>query len=299
MQGIKRDAALFRGDRMTQDLAASIRARLLNIAKADNTDFNQILVRYALERLLYRISISKYSGQFLLKGALLFTLWYDMPHRPTRDADLLGFGDSNLKSLEDAFRAISNIQVEDGIVFDPNSVAVEEIRKEAGYAGARVLVTAELAKAKTKTQVDIGFGDAVTPQPIDATYPTLIADMPAPQLRVYPIYTVAAEKLHAIVLLGMTNTRLKDYFDLQVLLDRERIDIRILSEAVSATFTRRGMPIPTEVPIGLTEEFANDPTRQKLWDAFLKKNDITALPLSETVRQINELFEKAINTLHP
>ena len=284
---------------MTQDIAASIRARLLNIAKADNTDFNQILVRYALERLLYRISISEYSGQFLLKGALLFTLWYDMPHRPTRDADLLGFGDSNLKSLEDAFRAISSIQVEDGIIFDPNSVVVEEIRKEAGYAGARVLITAELAKAKSKTQIDIGFGDVVTPHPIGAKYPTLIDGIPAPQLRVYPIYTVIAEKLHAIALLGMTNTRLKDYFDLQVLLDREQIDIQILTEAISATFVRRGMPIPTEVPIGLTEEFTNEPTRQKLWDAFLKKNDIEPMPLRKTVSQIKELFEKIINTPNP
>ena len=284
---------------MTQDIAASIRARLLNIAKADNTDFNQILVRYALERLLYRISISEYSGQFLLKGALLFTLWYDMPHRPTRDADLLGFGDSNLKSLEDAFRAISSIQVEDGIIFDPNSVVVEEIRKEAGYAGARVLITAELAKAKSKTQIDIGFGDVVTPHPIGAKYPTLIDGIPAPQLRVYPIYTVIAEKLHAIALLGMTNTRLKDYFDLQVLLDREQIDIQILTEAISATFVRRGMPIPTEVPIGLTEEFTNEPTRQKLWDSFLKKNDIEPMPLRNTVSQIKELFEKIINTPNP
>ena len=283
---------------MTQDLAASIRAKLLNIAKAENTDFNQILVRYALERLLYRISQSAYSDQFLLKGALLFTLWYDMPHRPTRDVDLLGFGDSNLKSLEKAFREISSIQVDDGIFFDPDSVIVEEIRKEAGYAGARVLITAELAKARSKTQVDIGFGDAVTPQPIDAIYPTLIHDMPAPQLRVYPIYTVAAEKLHAIALLGMTNTRLKDYFDLQVLLDREQIDIQILTEAISATFARRDMPIPTEMPVGLTEEFAHDPTRQKLWEAFLRKNDIKPMSLNKTVGQIKELFEKIINTLN-
>ena len=284
---------------MTQDLAASIRARLLNIAKADNTDFNQILVRYALERLLYRISQSEYSSQFLLKGALLFTLWYDMPHRPTRDADLLGFGESNLKSIESVFREISNIKVDDGIVFDPDSVVVEEIRKEAGYTGARVLITAELAKAKSKTQIDIGFGDAVTPHPVGATYPTLIDGMPAPQLRVYPIYTVIAEKLHAIALLGMTNTRLKDYFDLQVLLDREQIDIQILTEAISATFVRRGMPIPTEVPIGLTEEFTNEPTRQKLWDSFLKKNDIEPMPLRNTVSQIKELFEKIINTPNP
>lgn len=284
---------------MTQDLAASIRARLLNIAKADNTDFNQILVRYALERLLYRISQSEYSDQFLLKGALLFTLWYDMPHRPTRDADLLGFGDSSLTSLENVFRDISSIQVEDGISFDPDSVVVEEIRKEAGYAGARVIISAELAKAKTKTQVDIGFGDAVTPHPINATYPTLLNDMPAPKLRVYTIYTVAAEKLHAIALLGMTNTRLKDYFDLQVLLNREQIDMPILSEAIAATFKRRGMAIPTEIPIGLTDEFASDPTRQKLWGAFLRKNDIQPIPLSKTVSQIKELFEKIISARNP
>jgi len=283
---------------MTQDLAASIRARLLNLAKANNTDFNQILVRYALERFLYRISQSKYSDQFLLKGALLFALWYDMPHRPTRDADLLGFGDSNLKSLEETFRDISSMMVDDGVVFDPDSVTVEEIRKEAGYSGARVVISANLAKARTKTQIDIGFGDVVTPNPIDATYPTLLDDMPPPKLRVYPIYTVIAEKLHAIVLLGMTNTRLKDYFDLQVLLDREEIDIHILTEAISATFVRRGMPIPTELPIGLSDEFAKDPTRQKLWDAFLKKNDIKSMPLTTTVNQLKLLFEKYLKLHH-
>ncbi|MDP3333786.1 MAG: nucleotidyl transferase AbiEii/AbiGii toxin family protein [Methylotenera sp.] len=280
---------------MTQDLAASIRAKLLNIAKADNTDFNQILVRYALERLLYRISRSEYSNQFLLKGALLFTLWYDMPHRPTRDADLLGFGNSDLRSIENVFREISSIQADDGISFDPSSVVVEEIRKEAGYTGARVLITAELAKARSKTQIDIGFGDAVTPHSVDAIYPTLIRDMPAPHLRVYPIYTVAAEKLHAITLLGMTNTRLKDYFDLQVLFDREQFDMQTLAEAISATFTRRGMPVPTKVPVGLTDEFSEDPTRQRLWFAFLRKNDLKPTPLSETVAHIRSLLTNAIH----
>jgi len=122
--------------------------------------------------------------------------------------------------------------------------------------------------------------------------------MPPPKLRVYPIYTVIAEKLHAIVLLGMTNTRLKDYFDLQVLLDREEIDIHILTEAISATFVRRGMPIPTELPIGLSDEFAKDPTRQKLWDAFLKKNDIKSMPLTTTVNQLKLLFEKYLKLHH-
>lgn len=206
---------------MNKDIAASIRARLLNLAKAQGVDFNQVLVRFALERILYRLSQSVHADRFLLKGALLFTLWYDMPHRPTRDADLLGFGPSDLESIAQTFRDIASVDVNDGMVFDPASVTAEEIGKEAGYAGARVLISGEIAKARCKTQIDIGFGDAVTPGPIDATYPVMIDDLPAPRLRTYPVYTVIAEKLHAIALLGMTNSRLKDYLDLSVLLDRE------------------------------------------------------------------------------
>jgi predicted nucleotidyltransferase component of viral defense system len=277
---------------MIHDLAASIRARLLNIAKAEGVDFNQVLVRYALERLLFRISQSQYANQFLLKGALLFTLWYDMPHRPTRDADLLGFGDSDLESIKKTFREIASINAEDGVNFDPESVIVEDIRKEAGYTGIRVLITAELARAISKTQIDIGFGDAVTPEALSAVYPTLINDMPAPQLRIYPMYTVVAEKLHAIALLGMTNTRLKDYFDLWVLFERESFDINTLSQAISATFIRRSMAIPDEVPIGLTEEFSSDPTRQKLWTAFLRKNDLKIIPLADVVARTRDMFEQ-------
>lgn len=277
---------------MKHDLAASIRARLLNIAKAERVDFNQVLVRYALERLLFRISQSHYANQFLLKGALLFTLWYDMPHRPTRDADLLGFGNSDLESIKKIFGEIASIKAEDGIYFDPESVIVEDIRKEAGYTGVRVLITAELAKAKSKAQIDIGFGDVVTPEAISAVYPTLINDMPAPQLRTYPMYTVVAEKLHAIALLGMTNTRLKDYFDLWVLFERELFNINMLSQAISATFIRRGMAIPDEIPIGLTEEFSSDPTRQKLWSAFLRKNDLKIIPLADVVARARDIFEQ-------
>lgn len=204
-----------------RDLAASVRARLLNRAKAEGSDFNGVLVRYALERLLYRLSRSAHADRFLLKGAMLFTLWYDMPHRPTRDVDLLGFGASDLESITQTFRDIASVAVEDGIRFDPASVTAEEIRKEAGHAGARVFIAAELAGARLKTQVDIGFGDAVTPGPVQAVYPVLLDDFPAPTLQTYPVYTVIVEKLHAIALLGMTNSRLKDYLDLWVLLERE------------------------------------------------------------------------------
>lgn len=279
---------------MNKDLAASVRARLLNIAQKQGADFNQALVRFALERILYRLSQSAHADYFLLKGALLFTIWYDMPHRTTRDADLLGFGASDLESITQMFRDIASVEVEDGIVFDPATVSVEEIRKDAGYAGARVLITGEIAKARCKTQIDIGFGDAVTPGPVHAVYPVLIEDLPAPRLRTYPVYTVISEKLHAIALLGMTNSRLKDYLDLWVLLDREALNANMLARAISATFLRRGMSVPAVLPVGLTDEFATDPSRQAMWNAFLKKNEIPLKPLSDVVTKLREALGPAL-----
>lgn len=279
---------------MKSNLGASIRARLLNKAKADGVDFNQMLVRFALERFLYRISQSAHSEFYVLKGALLFTLWYDMPHRSTRDADFLGFGASDLNTVHRAFREIASIEVLDGIVFEPDAVTVEDIRKEASYAGVRVLIGASLDGARCKTQVDIGFGDVVTPNPLVADYPTLIDDLPAPRLRTYPIYSVVAEKFHAIALLGMTNSRLKDYFDLYVIFSRESLNPKTLAQAINATFTRRGMDIPTKLPVGLSDEFASDPSRQAIWIAFLRKNDVAVMPLIELVAKLRSEFEKIL-----
>ena len=279
---------------MVHDLAASVRARLLNIAKAEQTDFNSVLVRYALERFLYRLGQSAHADHFVLKGAMLFNLWYAMPHRPTRDVDLLGFGPSDLGAIAQAFREIVTVAAQDGIVFDAASVRVEEIRKNAGYAGARVIVSAELAGAPCKTQIDVGFGDAVTPGPVDAVYPVLLADFAAPHLRTYPVYTVVAEKLHAMVLLGMTNSRLKDYLDLSLLLEREALDPATLTAAITATFTRRGTVVPTELPIGLSDEFANDQSRQALWVAFLKKNLLPAVPLTSVVTTLRAALQPAL-----
>jgi hypothetical protein len=203
-----------------------------------------------------------------------------MPHRATRDADLLGFGEGDLKSVARAFRDIAAVEADDGIVFAPASVAVDEIRKETGYGGVRVVVVGELAKARCKTQLDVGFGDAVTPGPVDATYPVLLDDLPAPKLRVYPVYTVIAEKLHAITLLDMGNSRMKDYFDLSVLLERETLNAELLAQAIKATFERRGMAVPTVLPVGLSDEFAHELSRQALWQAFLKKSELQMEPLS-------------------
>jgi predicted nucleotidyltransferase component of viral defense system len=280
---------------MSSNLAASVRARLLNVAKAQGVDFNQVLVRFALERILYRLTQSQYADRFLLKGALLFTLWYDMPHRATRDADLLGFGASNLESVAQVFREIAAVAVDDGIVFDPASVAVEEIRKEAGYGGVRVIIAGELAKARCKTQIDVGFGDAVTPGPVASVYPVLLDDLPAPRLRAYPTYTVVAEKLHAIALLGMTNSRVKDYFDLSVLLERETFDAALLAQAIKATFERRGMAVPAELPVGLTDEFAHDASRNALWQAFVKKNELAPEPLAAIVDRLRTAFGSALS----
>lgn len=279
---------------MTKDRAASVRARLLNIAKATGVDFNQVLVRFALERFLYRLSRSAHADCFVLKGALLFTLWYDMPHRATRDADLLGFGPSDKETVADMFRDIAAVAVDDGIVFDPASVAVEDIRKSDGYGGVRVLMTGLLANARCHTQVDVGFGDAVTPGPNDAVYPVLLSDLPAPKLRTYPTYTVVAEKLHAIAVLGMNNTRLKDYLDLSVLLERENLDLPTLATAIAATFRRRGMELPIKLPIGLSDEFAFDPTRMALWHAFLKKNDLAPQALADVITDLRAALWPAL-----
>lgn len=240
------------------------------------------------------MSQSAHSDRFLLKGALLFTIWYDMPHRATRDADMLGFGPSDLESIAQTFRDIANVEVDDGISFDPASVCVEAIRKDAGYDGARVTIAAEIAKARCKTQIDVGFGDAVTPGPIDAVYPVLLDDFPAPLLRIYPVYTVIAEKLHAIDLLGMTNSQMKDYFDLSVLLEQETLDAGILAAAIAATFARRGTAVPTSPPIGLTGEFASDSSRIALWHAFIKQNGLAQQSLSDNVTKLNRELVPAL-----
>jgi hypothetical protein len=268
---------------MTRDRAASVRARLLNVAKATGTDFNLVLVRFALERLLFRLSTSAHSDRFVLKGALLFTLWYDLPHRATRDADLLGFGPSDTGSMASVFRDIASVAADDGIVFDPASVRVGVIRKDAGYGGVRVTLNGKLANARCVAQVDVGFGDAVTPGPTDAVYPVLLDDLPAPRLRTYPVYTVVAEKLHAIVVLGMVNSRLKDYLDLVVIMEREALDEPTLALAIAATFQRRGTALPNAPPVGLSDAFALDPTRIALWQSLLKKNDIVHRPLVDVV----------------
>jgi len=273
-----------------KNLGSSVRARIHNKAKADQVNMQFLLTRYALERMLYRLGVSEHRDSFLLKGALLFDLWYDVPLRPTRDIDLLGFGMAETPHLFKVFEDLCAIEVEDGINFDAGSINAQEIRKDANYAGIRVTLVGSIDGAKCKVQVDVGYGDAVTPAPEVATYPVMLEDMPAPVLRVYPQYTVIAEKFEAIVSLGMANSRMKDYFDLWVLLRNANLDYVILEKAVQATFNRRETAMPKGIPIGLTDQFAADKSRVDLWDAFVGRNKLQAVSLSETVSYLRERF---------
>ena len=269
----------------------SIRARLLNRARAEGVEFQQLLTRFALERLLYRLGISDHRDQFLLKGALLFNLWYSELHRPTRDVDFLGFGPDDLARIEDVFRDICAISVPDGITFDPKSVKATEIRLDANYGGVRVTLIGLLAGARCPVQADIGFGDAVTPGPEVASYPTLLADLPAPDVRIYPKYTVIAEKLHAIVELGMENSRMKDYFDLWILLGDPTIDRPLAARAIQATFDRRQTQQPTGIPLGLSKDFALDALKTSQWNAFVARSNLKAPDFAALVDELRRMVD--------
>ena len=279
---------------MTADLTASIHARLLNRAKARGEDFNLILTRYAIERFLYRLSIVPAREVFWLKGALLFDLWFDVPHRPTRDADFLGFGPIDIEALASTVREICDLTVEDGMKFNPASITVEEIREEARYGGLRVRLVATLGNARCTVQLDVGYGDAVSPGPEEAIYPTLLDDQPAPHLRVYPRAAVAAEKLEAIVSLGMANSRMKDYFDLRALAHEGVLDTRQLGDAIAATFQRRQTLVPENIPLGLSDEFAHNTMKQTQWKAFLGKNRLDAPTLNEVIKEVRGFVKEPL-----
>ena len=270
------------------NLESSIQARLLNYSRVNKREYGQVLTKFALERLLYRLSQSKHSENFLLKGALLFDLWFDVPLRPTRDIDLLGFGLAELPHVVGVFEDLCRLQVADGMDYKTESIQADEIRKQANYAGIRVSLLALLGNSRISIQVDIGYGDVVTPAPEEAVYPVLLDDLPAPKLRVYPMYTVVAEKFETLVSLGIANTRMKDYFDLWVLHQQGKFDDELLRTAIAETFLRRGKPLPKGVPVGLSDEFSGDVQKQRQWLVFLKKNQLAQLDLGVLIVGLRE-----------
>jgi len=276
--------------RKVRNVPASIHARLLALANRRGVEFNRLLERYVFERFLYRLSLSDQRAELVLKGALLFVGWPGATDRATRDMDFLGMGSPEPHDVADRIRRIcaTTVSEDDGVVFDTASVAASQIRQMAQYGGVRVRITAMLGHARIPVQLDVGFGDAVTPGPVDLTYPVLLGHS-APSILAYPLESVVAEKLEAIVAYGIVNSRLKDYYDLWMLAGILKFDGSVLVRAVTATFQRRGTPLVASIPDGLADEFFSETERGRLWRAFLHRSRILDAPedfsvIGETLR---------------
>lgn len=274
------------------NVAASVRQRLLNRARAQGEDYQVLLTRYVLERFLYRLSQSPYQGRFVVKGAMLFLLWEGKFHRTTRDLDLLAFGSGEIAPLEAIVREICTVAVEDdGMVLHPETIRGRAIREDQIYDGVRVTVEAHLGSARITLQIDVGFGDTIVPAPKQEAFPVLL-DFPVPKLPVYPKETVVAEKFQAMVELGITNSRMKDFYDLWYLSGHFDFDGPTLVRAITATFERRGTPPPAGRPLALTDEFADDPTKQTQWNAFWRRGGLTsdAVSLQEVIEVLHDFL---------
>ena len=263
---------------MSTGLSQSVQVRLVRHAKTLGVDPNLVLARYATERLLYRLSRSPHADRFVLKGALLLLVWLGETIRPTRDADFLGFGDLSGEGLAATFTEICAVEVEpDGLRFDASEIRVAAIRPEDAYGGQRVTLLARLGPARLRVQVDVGIGDAVTPEPEWIEYPSLL-DLPRPRLRAYRPETAIAEKVHAMVTLGTKNSRMRDFFDVDALAMRESFDGDTLAQSLRATFERRRSEIPAALPIALTPAFADVEGKKAQWAGFVRKSRLTAAP---------------------
>jgi len=273
---------------------ASIQKRLANHARAHGMDPNVVLTRFAVERFLYRLTRSPHADRFVLKGALLMLVWLGEALRPTRDADLLGLGELSEDSLAEILREVCKTEVEnDGLEYLPGSVRITPIRAEDAYGGLRAELQARMGKARIRVQIDVGIGDALTPAPEWLDYPTLL-DFPRPRMRAYRPETAIAEKVHAMVVLGEANSRMRDFFDVYALAERGTFDGDVLAQAIRATFERRRTPIPDSPPLALTPAFGALPAKRTQWQAFLRRSGISSAP-----RDLAEIVERIAAFLGP
>jgi hypothetical protein len=270
-----------------KDIAASVRQRLLNQARTANRPFQEVLQYFAMERFLYRLSQSPHAKKFILKGALMFAVWKGPVSRPTKDIDFLGRMDNSVDAVVPIIRDVCNQAVEpDGLVFDADSVAGTLIREDADYSGVRVTFRATIENARIPMQIDVGFGDVVTPAARRTDYPTIL-ELPAPTLLAYNRETMVAEKFEAMVKLGELNSRMKDFFDIWLVSRQFDFDGVALANAVSRTFANRGTAIEL-LPIALSDEFGNNPAKRAQWAGFVRKFKLNNLPsnLTEIVEEL-------------
>lgn len=263
--------------RKVRNIAGSYRAKLLALARDRGEDFQFLLGRWVVERFLYRLATSSHKNSFILKGATLFLAWDGRLYRPTKDLDLLAFGSAEVAEVTQRIRDICAVPENDGIIFDLDQLQGERIKEDAEYEGVRVRVPATLDKARVSMQIDIGFGDLVDPQPTELSLPVLLPLDP-PVLRGYPPEAVIAEKFHAMVVLGIANSRLKDFFDIWTLARSRQFDLQRLSHSVRSTFERRRTALPETVPLALTAEFWEDRSKQTQWAAFGNRLGLGKLP---------------------
>lgn len=272
------------------DIAKLARRQLLALANERHDDFNLAMIRYGLERLLYRLSQSGHGRHFVLKGAMLFAAWGEGGYRATKDIDLLAHGSPDLQHLRRVFMDVCGQGVEpDGMTFDADSVEASEIREDTDYGGVRIELYGRFAsEANMRLQVDIGFGDAIVPEPQEIDYPAMLKSLlPAPRLRVYPREVVVAEKLQAMIHLGMSNSRMKDFYDLHFLSTNFLFSGITLSGSIAATFTRRGTAVPPKTLVPLTAVFAADPLKLSQWQGFLRRSRLPQkLALHHVVAQL-------------
>lgn len=271
----------------------SIRDRLKNIAEENNEDFNYVVIRYGLERMLYRLSKSKHQDHFVLKGATLFLHWQGDPHRPTKDADFSGTEETSVEEMESIVENLCeiNVEPEDGVVFLPDTIEGMQVREGQAYEGIRVNLKALLGNQKFGVQLDVGFGDALVPDPEEINYPVLL-DFPAPRLRAYRRETTISEKFQNMVEMGIGNSRMKDLYDIWFLSRNFEFQAQELRKAISETFKRRKTDIPNSPPVTVTDEFVEDDLTNTQWTAFLNDLELTEddLTLKEVVEQIRQFL---------
>ncbi len=274
---------------MSNRIVNSVHQRLLNLRDATGEPFNNILVKFALERLLYRLESSGSIKNFVLKGAMLFSLWPQVPRRSTRDMDLLGFGAPTHERVKHIFIEACQSEYEsDGLHFDSDSIIVDDIREEQEYVGVRVKLVSYLGPARIPLQVDIGFGDAIVPEPKAVAYPPML-DFPTAKIKAYHPATVIAEKFNALVVLGYRNSRMKDFYDLYILLKHMNFADEELFSAIKATFERRKVALPSELPVAFTPAFLEDGTKNTQWKAFIKRSLLdSSLQLSEVLQYLEQ-----------
>lgn len=284
-----------------RNVGASVRDRLRNEARATGQDFQRVLTRYGIERLLYRLAKSAARERFVLKGAMLLATWADTPFRATGDLDLLGFGDPGVETAKATFTQLCDLRpdVDDGVIFVPETIVVERTREDEEYKGLHVRLDAKLDTTVIAILIDIGFGDVIHPAAIEVDYPRLLTDLPAANIRAYPAATVIAEKFDAMVRFGDFASRLKDHFDIWAISRTFDFDVAALAAAIGSTMANRERTLPDGWPASLTDEFAADPATARQWNAFLRRTApaLTPPPFPELVVALRAFLGPVIDRL--